>query len=340
MWSAVAKAAPPPTVAESDTHVPEGRTRIAVVDANAIISGLRLQGFADKYYTIAEVLNEIRDKQARAFLSTLPYGIEVREPSEESVKAVLRFARATGDLQTLSSADIKLVALAHSLELAAHGAVHIRDEPTRPRLRAKHRTRGKGLPGWGSVPNPEDWRVIDEMEDEGTGAGAGKSRIVGGVQSLIQDGSEEQIAHPSASSSTAAPATTTTTTTTATAPQPTAAAAVQQQQPLAQAAQEAAASKPATDAQAAAVVAQPAAVVFDAPPGSDDDSGDEDEADDEWQTVGKSKMAARRAKRKAERIAVWEVRRLTQLQQQRDAEAQLAAPANAPLASAAAARLP
>lgn len=87
MWSAVAKAAPPPTVAESDTHIPEGRTRIAVVDANAIISGLRLQGFADKYYTIAEVLNEIRDKQARAFLSTLPYGIEVREPSEESVKA-------------------------------------------------------------------------------------------------------------------------------------------------------------------------------------------------------------------------------------------------------------
>lgn len=87
MWSAIAKAAPPPTVAESDTHIPEGRTRIAVVDANAIISGLRLQGFADKYYTIAEVLNEIRDKQARAFLSTLPYGIEVREPSEESVKA-------------------------------------------------------------------------------------------------------------------------------------------------------------------------------------------------------------------------------------------------------------
>lgn len=46
-----------------------------------------------------------------------------------------------------------------------------------PRLRAKHRTRGKGLPGWGSVPNPEDWRVIDEMEDEGTGAGAGERMI-------------------------------------------------------------------------------------------------------------------------------------------------------------------
>jgi rRNA maturation endonuclease Nob1 len=39
--------------------------------------------------------------------------------------AVKRFARETGDIAALSSVDIKLLALAHTLEVAAHGTEHL-----------------------------------------------------------------------------------------------------------------------------------------------------------------------------------------------------------------------
>lgn len=43
--------------------------------------------------------------------------------------AVTRFARATGDVAALSSVDIKLLALVHTLEVAAHGSDHLSTAP-------------------------------------------------------------------------------------------------------------------------------------------------------------------------------------------------------------------
>lgn len=37
-----------------------------------------------------------------------------------------RFARATGDMHSLSAVDVKLVALAYTLEAAAYGTTHLR----------------------------------------------------------------------------------------------------------------------------------------------------------------------------------------------------------------------
>lgn len=42
---------------------------------------------------------------------------------------VTRFARATGDVAALSTVDIKLLALVHTLEVAAHGADHLLTHP-------------------------------------------------------------------------------------------------------------------------------------------------------------------------------------------------------------------
>jgi rRNA maturation endonuclease Nob1 len=42
---------------------------------------------AERLVTVQEVINEVRDKQSRAFLASLPFGIDVQEPSEESLKA-------------------------------------------------------------------------------------------------------------------------------------------------------------------------------------------------------------------------------------------------------------
>lgn len=46
-----------------------------------------------------------------------------------SAPAVTRFARATGDVAALSSVDIKLLALVHTLEVAAHGSAHLASHP-------------------------------------------------------------------------------------------------------------------------------------------------------------------------------------------------------------------
>lgn len=108
-WASVAKAAQGPAAPAAlaptlDTSQKE--MRVVVVDANAIINGVRLEGVADKAVTIQEVLEEIRDKQSRQFLATLPFGIEVKEPPEESMAAGAARGRAIG----LGAAHCRVVA--------------------------------------------------------------------------------------------------------------------------------------------------------------------------------------------------------------------------------------
>ena len=86
-------------IAKADAHEPQrpaqhseaSNISVAVVDTNAIISGLQLDRIADAAVTIPEVFNEVRDKQARQTLATLPYPLEAQEPSEDSVKAGTHF---------------------------------------------------------------------------------------------------------------------------------------------------------------------------------------------------------------------------------------------------------
>lgn len=83
--------------------------------------------------------------------------------------AVVSFARATGDLQTLSDVDLKLIALTYSLESQIHGTQHLRDSP--PPIHAVNvkRLPEKDLPGWGSnVPNLEEWEALEHAEDNGS----------------------------------------------------------------------------------------------------------------------------------------------------------------------------
>lgn len=86
-WATIAKltpAAAPVAAAPVDAGAPK---RTAVVDANAIISGLRLEGVAERFVTIGEVLREVRDKQSREWLATLAHAIEVIDPPKASVEA-------------------------------------------------------------------------------------------------------------------------------------------------------------------------------------------------------------------------------------------------------------
>ena len=381
MWANIVKSGAPPAQPAQAVFTSSEGCKVVVVDANAIINGIRLEGIADKAVTIQEVLDEVRDKQSRAFLASLAIKLEVAEPSEESLKAgekdvesvlrmcmhrgagleatggrridenakaaawdgggggaaatpppplppppaaaaailpltlqqsahvtphththtlnngptVTRFARETGDIHALSTVDVKLLALAHTLEVAAHGGGHLKERPAAPVLRSRHRTAARALPGWGRVDNPEDWRVVDEANEEdeaaAAAAAAGASRIAATVQQLSLDGLPGGAGVGTLADAVAAAAAA------AAAPPPAAAAAKPPKAAAAQDEPEAVSTPPAAPPALAAAAPQQKAANGGA--AGADDSGDSDGDDgDGWETAAKSQGAARRRRRK------------------------------------------
>ena len=151
-----------PSVSHSVTKV--------VVDTNAVVKGFRLERFADEAVTIPEVLHEIRDKQARHTLATLAFELKVQDPDPESIAAVRRFAKLTGDIGALSEPDVRCIALAYMLERDAHGVAHLRTSPA-PVVLSKHKhNKASKMAGWDFVPNQDDWAELDEMNAEAEAA--------------------------------------------------------------------------------------------------------------------------------------------------------------------------
>lgn len=81
---------------------------------------------------------------------------------------VINFASATGDLQTLSDVDLKLIALTYTLETQIHGTKHLRETPPPLRVVNVKKLPEKELAGWGSnVPNIKEWEALEnEVEDK------------------------------------------------------------------------------------------------------------------------------------------------------------------------------
>lgn len=76
-----------------------------------------------------EVVKEIKNKRQLKRLCVLPYELVVDEPSSEAVQHVIAFSKKTGDYLSLSSADIKVIALAYQLECELVGKGHLRSDP-------------------------------------------------------------------------------------------------------------------------------------------------------------------------------------------------------------------
>jgi len=60
---------------------------------------------------------------------SIPYRIKVREPSAEAIRAIINFAQKTGDYGSLSSTDIKVMALTYQFEVEQYGLANIRTTP-------------------------------------------------------------------------------------------------------------------------------------------------------------------------------------------------------------------
>ena len=150
-------------VASTSARLCDPRVRKAVIDANAIIKGFKLEHFDAMCVTIDEVIDEIRDAKGREALARAPGTLETRAPSDAAVQAVKAFAMKTGDAAALSTVDVKLIALAYDLERQNHGVEHLRTEPAALRTHAKRANRFEKQPGWDFVPNAQDWAELDDM---------------------------------------------------------------------------------------------------------------------------------------------------------------------------------
>lgn len=76
----------------------------------------------------------------------------------------MAFARASGELHSLSTVDIKLIALAHTLEVATHGHANVHSAPPPPRVHSKASVSVKKLPGWGE--EGADWDALDQATQD------------------------------------------------------------------------------------------------------------------------------------------------------------------------------
>jgi len=165
-WANVASTAPVP--AKTTCIATSDERSVAVIDANAIITHraglMNLMQTFERIVTIPEVIVEVRDGESRQALQSLPFKIETLTPSEESMRAVGVFARATGDLHALSGVDMKLIALARTIEVEYYGEGHLRTGPAQVRAQRRPVDDSKHLPGWGVMGGT--WEAIDEINRE------------------------------------------------------------------------------------------------------------------------------------------------------------------------------
>lgn len=122
--------------APADKHVPSASmsaSKVAhlVLDSGAFIKAYDLQNYADKFYTIREVIAEIRDKETKQRLESLPFEISFVEPPAQDLQHVANFSKKTGDYGTLSVVDMKVLALTSYLQRLHVNENHLKREPGR-----------------------------------------------------------------------------------------------------------------------------------------------------------------------------------------------------------------
>jgi len=124
------------TSTSAPLHAEPRQFRHLVLDAAPLIKfGNLSSGIADHFHTTPEVLAEIKDAASRDALERLPFQLETKSPSLEASKLVQVFAKASGDIAVLSPTDVKILALAVSLDLEVNGeASKIRREPRAPKI--------------------------------------------------------------------------------------------------------------------------------------------------------------------------------------------------------------
>ncbi|OAV94652.1 hypothetical protein PTTG_05145 [Puccinia triticina 1-1 BBBD Race 1] len=123
------------------------RTQTLVLDTAPLLTSSlsSLLAFSNRFVTTQDVIEEVRGKGQRERLeqewkildATLNNsanqtgdewtGLQIREPSAVGISKIKEFATKTGDIAVLSSADIRVLALAYDIEVEANGTWRLRD---------------------------------------------------------------------------------------------------------------------------------------------------------------------------------------------------------------------
>ncbi|KAH9948398.1 Nin one binding Zn-ribbon like-domain-containing protein [Amylocystis lapponica] len=92
-----------------------------VLDAGPLLSLSPLRGLAETFYTVPQVLDELKDKRAREHFERLGLSagvhIQVQGPDAASLAHTIQYAKKTGDYAVLSHADLCVLALTYSLDV-------------------------------------------------------------------------------------------------------------------------------------------------------------------------------------------------------------------------------
>ncbi|KAG6830322.1 hypothetical protein H0H92_001257 [Tricholoma furcatifolium] len=95
------------------------RCKNLVLDAGPLLSLSPLRGLAETYYTVPQVLTELKDKRARDHFEQLGLlsgvNVKVQSPDGASLAHVIQWAKKTGDYSVLSLADLSVLALTYAL---------------------------------------------------------------------------------------------------------------------------------------------------------------------------------------------------------------------------------
>ena len=142
----------------AETTDEEKKLSCLIADSAAFLRNVGLQNLAERIFTIREVITEIRDSATRKRLAVLPYEVEFREPSVDSINTgknsihyfniininkpfsqiqmmffnlflVTEFSKKTGDYKSLSAVDIRVLALSYQLEKEFGSPKNIKLEP-------------------------------------------------------------------------------------------------------------------------------------------------------------------------------------------------------------------
>ncbi|PWA00326.1 hypothetical protein BB558_003632 [Smittium angustum] len=102
-------------------ELPQKKYKYLVLDTNPLLKGDDLSPYAEKFVTISEVLGEIVSKQARDRLDFIKLKLDIEEliPDSNSINTVIQMAKQTGDFNSLSITDIKVISLALMLNKQA-----------------------------------------------------------------------------------------------------------------------------------------------------------------------------------------------------------------------------
>jgi RNA-binding protein NOB1 len=113
------------------------KAKIIVLDTAPLLHRTPLNGLSDRFLTIPSVLSEVRDQSSREALDSLPVQIQLKQPTEEAIKAVIDFSKLTGDYPVLSKTDLHLLALCWMMEKEANGGKYLRSRPIPPKTISK-----------------------------------------------------------------------------------------------------------------------------------------------------------------------------------------------------------